>query len=170
MKILLFITTIDNLLNIEKDNDYEKLINNLEKLKEINKYDAVYISICDYTQNSILLFSCIRKILEIIRNKDIYFGRQFLNDVYYNDIKSGALLYENGKLDKINEIIKYIKDLSKDVSEIEIITIDNDINRNEYKNKINSIGNHAFSLLNSGDENIFLENLYKIKKLQLTKN
>ncbi len=170
MKILLFITTIDNLLNIEKDNDYEKLINNLEKLKEINNYDAVYISICDYTQNSILLFSCIRKILEKISNKDIYFGRQFLNDVYYNDIKSGALLYENGKLDKINEIIKYIKDLSKDASEIEIITIDNDININEYKNKINSIGNYAFSLLNSGDENIFLENLYKIKKLQLTKN
>lgn len=171
MKILLFVTSIYNTLDKENKEDYEKLVENLEKIQDANGYDLVYISFCDNTENKNVLLFYIRKLADKIRDKRIYFGEQFLGDVHYKDINSGAILYEDGDLNKLKEIINYSKRLKDDNNEVELIITDGNMNIKNYKDELNNSGIEPFTLISGKtslkDINSHLEKLYDIKNKEL---
>lgn len=171
MRILLFITDINNTFDIVNKEDYINLINILNKLKNIGNYDMCYISFCDYTENKDILMKHIRYISNNIDNKQIYFGKQFLGDVYYNDIKSGAILYKKKLLNKTKEILNYVKEFIINGDELEVIIVDNNINILEIAKELNFYGISPFSLISKPESieklNIYLENLYNLKKKEL---
>lgn len=171
MKILLFVTSIYNTLDEEDKEDYEKLVENLEKIQDINGYDLVYISFCDNTENRNVLLFHIRKLADKIRDKRIYFGEQFLGDVHYKDINSGSILYEDGNLNKLKEIINYSERLKDDKNEVELIIGDGNMNIKNYKDELNNNGIAPFTLISGKtslkDINDHLEKLYDIKNKEL---
>lgn len=168
MKILLFSTSIYNTLDKACEEDYEKLVENLEKIQNINGNDIVYISLCDNTENRNILLSHIRKIASKLTDKKIYFGEQFLGDVHYKDINSGALLYNDNHLNKLEEIINYTKRLEEEGNEVELIIADSDMNIKKYKNELNNNLIGPFTLITGkmtlGAINTMLENLYHTKE------
>lgn len=172
MKILLFVISIYNTLDDEGNEDYEKLVENLEKIQDANGHDLVYISFCDNTENRNILLFHIKKLADKIRDKRIYFGEQFLGDVHYKDINSGAILYENGYLNKLKEIINYSKRLKDDNNEVELIIVDGyDMAIKNYKDELNNSGIAPFTLISGKtslkDINNYLEKLYDIKNKEL---
>lgn len=171
MKILLFVTSIYNTLDDCSKEDYEKLVENLEKIRDINQYDAIYISFFDNTENRNVLLFHIRKLVDIIRDKHIYFGEQFLGDVHYKDINGGAILYENGHLNKLEEIIDYSKRLKNSENEVELIIADGDMDIKNYKKELNTNGIAPFTLISGkislNEVNNYLEGLYNIKEKRL---
>ena len=108
MKILLFITSIYNTLGNENDDSYKNLIDNLEKIREINNNDITIISFCDNTENRNIMLFYARKLLKHIKDKNIIFGNQLLGNVYYNNLEDGAIMYNNPNMDKIDKINDYI--------------------------------------------------------------
>ena len=174
MKILLFITSINNTLDIGSEEDYEKLVSNLDKIREINEDDLIYISFCDDTPNRAVMLSYARKIADKIKDKYIYFGEQFLGDVHYKDINSSALLYSDGKLDKLSEITNYVKKLQDNGNQVELIVADGDMDINKYKKVLTKEIDSEFTLLCNDNTvkkiNEFLDNLYFIKKKRLQPN
>lgn len=171
MKILLFITSINKTLDNSNKKDYIDLINNLEKIISTNNDDLAYISFCDNTENKNIILYHIRNIIDEINDKPIYLGKQFLGNVYYNDIKSGALLYKNGKLNMIEEIINYADEIRNNENNIELIIVDNEINEYEYKRELNKNSLGPFTLIKGttslSEVNENLESLYNIKKKEL---
>lgn len=173
MKILLFVTSIYKTLDDGIEGDYKRLVENLEKIQNINEDDIVYISFCDNTQNRDILLFHIRKLADKIIDKHIYFGEQFLGDVHYKDINSGAILYENNNLNKLKEIINYSKKLKDNGNDVELIIADGDMNIESYKNELNNSDIAPFTLISGKTSlkeiNYYLEKLYdlKEKKLQL---
>lgn len=168
MKILLFLTSIYNTLDNECEEDYEKLIENLEKIQNINENDIVYISFCDNTENRNILLYHIRKLADKLTDKKIYFGEQFLGDIHYKDINSGALLYNNHNLNKLDEIIDYTKRLEHEGNEVELIIADGEMNIKKYKNELNNNLIGPFTLITGkmtlSTINTELENLYNLKE------
>lgn len=174
MKILLFVTSIYNTLDNAIEEDYNKLIENLEKIQDINEFDAVYISFCDNTENRNVMLLHARKLLDKLINKHIYFGEQFLGDVHYKDINKGAILYKNQHLNKIEEIINYVKRLENSENEVELIIADSEMNIKKYKSKLNNNSIEPFTLISGNmtlkDINHYLENLYSFKKKSFSRN
>lgn len=174
MRILLFITSIYNTLDNDSKENYNKLINTLEKIKELNNDDIIYISFCDTTENRNIIISHLRKMIHKIEDKTVYPGNQFLGDVYYKYINGGAILYKDKKFNKLNEIINYVKELENEGNQIDLIVSDGNMNINEYEEKLKQELTCPYSFIynaNTIEEVIdCLESIYDVKqkKLQLT--
>lgn len=171
MRILLFITSIKDTLTNSGEKDYNKLINKLDKIRRLNNDDIVFISFCDTTDNKNVMLFHARKMIDNMLGKKIFFGEQFLGDVHYNDLYGGAILYKNHKLDKINEIVKYIKKVQNN-NEVEVIIADGNMDINEYKNKLkkelNCPCSFIYNVSNLREINETLDELYEIKEKGLT--
>lgn len=129
MKILLTVFGVyDTLENID-DEIFKEIISKIKQVKEINNNDVILISFCDNTENKDIFMYYLRNITD---DNEILIGRQYLNNVYYNDIlKSGALLY-NDKLSKEEKVYNYVKEFIENKNEIDLYYIDNNIDTEKF--------------------------------------
>ena len=101
MKILLTVFGVYNTLENVDDEVFKEIIDKIKQVKEINNDDVILISFCDNTENKDIFMYYLRN---ITNDNEILIGRQFLNNVYYNDIvKSGALLYNDFLTYSVNQ-------------------------------------------------------------------
>ena len=107
MKILLTVFGVyDTLENIDGE-VFKEIIDKIKQVKKIKNDDIILISFCDDTENKDVFMYYLRN---ITNDNEILIGRQYLNNVYYNDIlKSGALLYDD-KLIKEEKVYNYVKE------------------------------------------------------------
>ena len=168
MKILLFVTSIKNTLINGEEKDYKNLINNIDKIMELNDNDLAFISFCDATENRNVMLFHARKMINYMNGKRIFFGEQFLGDVHYKDLDSGALVYKNLKLNKINEIINYVKKMQSNGNNVEIIVADGNMDIDEYKEEfkknLNCPCSFIYNIFNVREINDTLTELYEIKE------
>lgn len=129
MKILLTVFSVyDTLENIDGE-VFKKIIDKIRQIKEINNDDVILISFCDDTENKDVFMYYLRNITD---DNEILIGRQYLNNVYYNDIlKSGALLYDE-KLSKDKKVYNYVKEFIENKNEIDLYYIDNNIDTEKF--------------------------------------
>lgn len=129
MKILLTVFGVyDTLENIDGE-VFKKIIDKIRQIKEIKNDDIILISFCDNTENKDVFMYYLRNITD---DNEILIGRQYLNNVYYNDIlKSGALLY-NDKLSKEEKVYNYVKEFIENKNEIDLYYIDNNIDTEKF--------------------------------------
>lgn len=129
MKILLTVFGVyDTLENIDGE-VFKKIIDKIRQIKEIKNDDIILISFCDDTENKDVFMYYLRN---ITNDNEILIGRQYLNNVYYNDIlKSGALLYDD-KLSKEEKVYNYVKEFIENKNEIDLYYIDNNIDTEKF--------------------------------------
>ena len=107
----------------------------------------------------------------ITNDNEILIGRQYLNNIYYNDIvKSGALLYDR-KLSKEQKIFDYTAKLIENNNMVDLYYIDNSINE-EYVNDLFSVFGDKVNtnIIKNKDEEIiqkFDKELINLKKRKL---
>ena len=168
MKILLTVFGVyDTLENIDGE-VFKKIIDKIRQIKEINNDDIILISFCDDTENKDVFMYYLRN---ITNDNEILIGRQYLNNIYYNDIvKSGALLYDR-KLSKEQKIFDYTAKLIENNNMVDLYYIDGSINE-EYVNDLFSVFDDKVNtnIIKNKDEEIiqkFDKELINLKKRKL---
>lgn len=168
MKILLTVFGVYNTLENVDDEIFKEIISKIKQVKEINNDDVILISFCDNTENKDILMYYLRN---ITNDNEILIGRQYLNNIYYNDIvKSGALLYDR-KLSKEQKIFDYTAKLIENNNMVDLYYIDGSINE-EYVNDLFSVFNDKVNtnIIKNKDEEIiqkFDKELINLKKRKL---
>lgn len=155
MKILLTVFSVyDTLENIDGE-VFKKIIDKIRQIKEINNDEVILISFCDNTENKDVFMYYLRNITD---DNEILIGRQFLNNVYYNDIlKSGALLYDE-KLSKEEKIYNYVKEFIENKNEIDLYYIDNNIDTEKFNYLCSAFDNDVnVNIIKNKDEEIIHE-------------
>ena len=164
MKILLTVFGVyDTLENID-DEIFKEIISKIKQVKEINNDDVILISFCDNTENKDIFMYYLRN---ITNDNEILIGRQYLNNVYYNDIvKSGALLYDR-KLSKEQKIFDYTAKLIENNNMVDLYYIDGSINE-EYVNDLFSVFDDKVNtnIIKNKDEEIIQEIDNKINSVK----
>ena len=168
MKILLTVFGVYNTLENVDDEIFKEIISKIKQVKEINNDDVILISFCDNTENKDILMYYLRN---ITNDNEILIGRQYLNNIYYNDIvKSGALLYDR-KLSKEQKIFDYTAKLIENNNMVDLYYIDGSINE-EYVNDLFSVFDDKVNtnIIKNKDEDIiqkFDKELINLKKRKL---
>lgn len=155
MKILLTVFGVyDTLENID-DEIFIEIINKIKQVKEINNDDVILISFCDNTENKDIFMYYLRNITD---DNEILIGRQYLNNVYYNDIlKSGALLYDD-KLSKEEKVYNYVKEFIENKNEIDLYYIDNNIDTEKFNYLCSAFDNDVnINVIENKDKEIIHE-------------
>lgn len=164
MKILLTVFGVYNTLENVDDEVFKEIIDKIKQVKEINNDDVILISFCDNTENKDIFMYYLRN---ITNDNEILIGRQYLNNVYYNDIlKSGALLYDD-KLSKEEKIFDYTAKLIENNNKVDLYYIDGSIN-DEYVNDLfNVFGDKVnTNIIKNKDKEIILEIDNKINSVK----
>ncbi len=132
MRILLFVTSIYDTFEDITGEEFKKIIEKLEEIKEVENDQIILISFCDETENKNIFTYYFRNILNEIENKDIELGHQFLGNCYYKDIyNGGALLYEDN-FSKEKEIFKYVKWLKDNNNFVNLYYVDANVNNDMF--------------------------------------
>ena len=155
MKILLTVFGVyDTLENVDGE-VFKKIIDKIRQIKEINNDDVILISFCDDTENKDVFMYYLRN---ITNDNEILIGRQYLNNVYYNDIvKSGALLYDD-KLSKEEKVYNYVKEFIENKNEIDLYYIDNNIDTEKFNYLCSAFDNDVnINIIKNKDEEIIHE-------------
>lgn len=155
MKILLTVFGVyDTLENIDGE-VFKKIIDKIRQIKEIKNDDIILISFCDDTENKDVFMYYLRN---ITNDNEILIGRQYLNNVYYNDIlKSGALLY-NDKLSKEEKVYNYVKEFIENKNEIDLYYIDNNIDTEKFNYLCSAFDNDVnINVIKNKDKEIIHE-------------
>lgn len=155
MKILLTVFGVYNTLENVDDEIFKEIISKIKQVKEINNDDVILISFCDNTENKDIFMYYLRNITD---DNEILIGRQFLNNVYYNDIlKSGALLY-NDKLSKEEKVYNYVKEFIENKNEIDLYYIDNNIDTEKFNYLCSAFDNDVnINVIKNKDKEIIHE-------------
>ena len=155
MKILLTVFGVYNTLENVDGEVFKKIIDKIRQIKEINNDDVILISFCDDTENKDVFMYYLRN---ITNDNEILIGRQFLNNVYYNDIvKSGALLYDE-KLSKEEKVYNYVKEFIENKNEIDLYYIDNYLNTENFNYLYSEFDNDVtINIIKNKDEEIIHE-------------
>lgn len=174
MKILLFATSIKDTFDNGNYLDYKNLVDILEKIRILNNNDIAFISFCDNTENKNIMLFHARKLIDHTIKKKVFFGEQFLGDVYYSGLDGGAIMYNDKKMDKLDKIIKYAKKIESNGNEVELIIADGNMDVDEYKERIKKELSCPCSLIynvsNVSEINETLNELYNIKEKKLQLN
>ena len=155
MKILLTVFGVyDTLENVDGE-VFKKIIDKIRQIKEIKNDDIILISFCDDTENKDIFMYYLRN---ITNDNEILIGRQYLNNVYYNDIlKSGALLYDE-KLSKEEKGYNYVKEFIENKNEIDLYYIDNNIDTEKFNYLCSAFDNDVnINIIKNKDEEIIHE-------------
>ena len=155
MKILLTVFGVyDTLENVDGE-VFKKIIDKIRQIKEIKNDDIILISFCDDTENKDVFMYYLRN---ITNDNEILIGRQYLNNVYYNDIlKSGALLYDD-KLSKEEKVYNYVKEFIENKNEIDLYYIDNNIDTEKFNYLCSAFDNVVnINIIKNKDEEIIHE-------------
>ena len=155
MKILLTVFGVYNTLENVDDEIFKEIISKIKQVKEINNDDVILISFCDNTENKDIFMYYLRNITD---DNEILIGRQYLNNVYYNDIlKSGALLY-NDKLSKEEKVYNYVKEFIENKNEIDLYYIDNNIDTEKFNYLCSAFDNDVnINVIKNKDKEIIHE-------------
>ena len=155
MKILLTVFGVYNTLENIDGEVFKKIIDKIRQIKEIKNDDIILISFCDDTENKDVFMYYLRN---ITNDNEILIGRQFLNNVYYNDIvKSGALLYDE-KLSKEEKVYNYVKEFIENKNEIDLYYIDNYLNTENFNYLYSEFDNDVtINIIKNKDEKIIHE-------------
>ena len=155
MKILLTVFGVyDTLENVDGE-VFKEIIDKIRQIKEINSDDVILISFCDDTENKDVFMYYLRN---ITNDNEILIGRQYLNNVYYNDIlKSGALLYDD-KLSKEEKVYNYVKEFIENKNEIDLYYIDNNIDTEKFNYLCSAFDNDVnINIIKNKDKEIIHE-------------
>lgn len=155
MKILLTVFGVyDTLENVDGE-VFKKIIDKIRQIKEIKNDDIILISFCDDTENKDVFMYYLRN---ITNDNEILIGRQYLNNVYYNDIlKSGALLYDD-KLSKEEKVYNYVKEFIENKNEIDLYYIDNNIDTEKFNYLCSAFDNDVnINIIENKDKEIIHE-------------
>lgn len=155
MKILLTVFGVyDTLENVDGE-VFKKIIDKIRQIKEIKNDDIILISFCDDTENKDVFMYYLRN---ITNDNEILIGRQYLNNVYYNDIlKSGALLYDD-KLSKEEKVYNYVKEFIENKNEIDLYYIDNNIDTEKFNYLCSAFDNDVnINIIKNKDKEIIHE-------------
>ena len=155
MKILLTVFGVyDTLENVDGE-VFKKIIDKIRQIKEIKNDDIILISFCDDTENKDVFMYYLRNINS---DNEILIGRQYLNNVYYNDIlKSGALLYDE-KLSKEEKVYNYVKEFIENKNEIDLYYIDNNIDTEKFNYLCSAFDNDVnINIIENKDKEIIHE-------------
>ena len=155
MKILLTVFGVyDTLENVDGE-VFKKIIDKIRQIKEIKNDDVILISFCDDTENKDVFMYYLRN---ITNDNEILIGRQYLNNVYYNDIvKSGALLYDE-KLSKEEKVYNYVKEFIENKNEIDLYYIDNNIDTEKFNYLCSAFDNDVnINIIKNKDKEIIHE-------------
>lgn len=164
MKILLTVFGVYNTLENVDDEIFKEIISKIKQVKEINNDNVILISFCDNTENKDIFMYYLRN---ITNDNEILIGRQYLNNIYYNDIvKSGALLYDR-KLSKEQKIFDYTAKLIENNNMVDLYYIDGSINE-EYVNDLFSVFDDRVNtnIIKNKDEEIIQEIDNKINSVK----
>ena len=155
MKILLTVFGVYNTLENVDGEVFKKIIDKIRQIKEISNDDVILISFCDDTENKDVFMYYLRN---ITNDNEILIGRQYLNNVYYNDIvKSGALLYDD-KLSKEEKVYNYVKEFIENKNEIDLYYIDNNIDTEKFNYLCSAFDNDVnINIIKNKDEEIIHE-------------
>lgn len=155
MKILLTVFGVYNTLENVDGEVFKKIIDKIRQIKEINNDDVILISFCDDTENKDVFMYYLRN---ITNDNEILIGRQYLNNVYYNDIlKSGALLYDD-KLSKEEKVYNYVKEFIENKNEIDLYYIDNNIDTEKFNYLCSAFDNDVnINIIKNKDKEIIHE-------------
>lgn len=155
MKILLTVFGVYNTLENVDDEVFKEIIDKIKQVKEINNDDIILISFCDNTENKDIFMYYLRN---ITNDNEILIGRQYLNNVYYNDIlKSGALLYDD-KLSKEEKVYNYVKEFIENKNEIDLYYIDNNIDTEKFNYLCSTFDNDVnINIIENKDKEIIHE-------------
>lgn len=155
MKILLTVFGVYNTLENVDGEVFKKIIDKIRQIKEIKNDDIILISFCDDTENKDVFMYYLRN---ITNDNEILIGRQFLNNVYYNDIvKSGALLYDD-KLSKEEKVYNYVKEFIENKNEIDLYYIDNNIDTEKFNYLCSAFDNDVnINVIKNKDKEIIHE-------------
>lgn len=155
MKILLTVFGVYNTLENVDDEVFKEIIGKIKQIKEINNDDVILISFCDNTENKDVFMYYLRN---ITNDNEILIGRQYLNNVYYNDIlKSGALLYDD-KLSKEEKVYNYVKEFIENKNEIDLYYIDNNIDTEKFNYLCSAFDNDVnINIIKNKDKEIIHE-------------
>lgn len=155
MKILLTVFGVYNTLENVDVEVFKKIIDKIRQIKEISNDDVILISFCDDTENKDVFMYYLRN---ITNDNEILIGRQYLNNVYYNDIvKSGALLYDD-KLSKEEKVYNYVKEFIENKNEIDLYYIDNNIDTEKFNYLCSAFDNDVnINIIKNKDEEIIHE-------------
>ena len=155
MKILLTVFGVYNTLENVDDEVFKEIIDKIKQVKEINNDDIILISFCDNTENKDIFMYYLRN---ITNDNEILIGRQYLNNVYYNDIlKSGALLYDD-KLSKEEKVYNYVKEFIENKNKIDLYYIDNNIDTEKFNYLCSTFDNDVnINIIENKDKEIIHE-------------
>lgn len=155
MKILLTVFGVYNTLENVDDEVFKEIIDKIKQVKEINNDDVILISFCDNTENKDIFMYYLRN---ITNDNEILIGRQYLNNVYYNDIlKSGALLYDD-KLSKEEKVYNYVKEFIENKNKIDLYYIDNNIDTEKFNYLCSTFDNDVnINIIENKDKEIIHE-------------
>lgn len=155
MKILLTVFGVYNTLENVDDEVFKEIISKIKQVKEINNDDIILISFCDNTENKDVFMYYLRNITD---DNEILIGRQFLNNIYYNDIvKSGALLYDD-KLSKEEKVYNYVKEFIENKNKIDLYYIDNNIDTEKFNYLCSTFDNDVnINIIENKDKEIIHE-------------
>lgn len=155
MKILLTVFGVYNTLENVDDEIFKEIISKIKQVKEINNDDVILISFCDNTENKDIFMYYLRNITD---DNEILIGRQYLNNVYYNNIlKSGALLYDD-KLSKEEKVYNYVKEFIENKNEIDLYYIDNNIDTEKFNYLCSAFDNDVnINVIKNKDKEIIHE-------------
>ena len=155
MKILLTVFGVYNTLENVDDEVFKEIISKIKQVKEINNDDIILISFCDNTENKDVFMYYLRNITD---DNEILIGRQYLNNVYYNDIlKSGALLYDD-KLSKEEKVYNYVKEFIENKNKIDLYYIDNNIDTEKFNYLCSTFDNDVnINIIENKDKEIIHE-------------
>lgn len=155
MKILLTVFGVYNTLENVDGEVFKKIIDKIRQIKEIKNDDIILISFCDDTENKDVFMYYLRN---ITNDNEILIGRQYLNNVYYNDIlKSGALLYDD-KLSKEEKVYNYVKEFIENKNEIDLYYIDNNIDTEKFNYLCSAFDNDVnINIIKNKDKEIIHE-------------
>ena len=155
MKILLTVFGVYNTLENVDYEVFKEIIDKIKQVKEINNDDIILISFCDNTENKDIFMYYLRN---ITNDNEILIGRQYLNNVYYNDIlKSGALLYDD-KLSKEEKVYNYVKEFIENKNEIDLYYIDNNIDTEKFNYLCSTFDNDVnINIIENKDKEIIHE-------------
>lgn len=155
MKILLTVFGVYNTLENVDDEVFKEIIDKIKQVKEINNDDVILISFCDNTENKDIFMYYLRN---ITNDNEILIGRQYLNNVYYNDIlKSGALFYDD-KLSKEEKVYNYVKEFIENKNKIDLYYIDNNIDTEKFNYLCSTFDNDVnINIIENKDKEIIHE-------------
>lgn len=140
MRILLFVSDIMGTIDLAKDEDLERLAEQLNLLKGKSGADEVLFCLCTGDSSTDYLKRHYQKIKPILEKAGIVMARQFYNNGYLENGSLGKEIVrdQDGSINKIETIISYARQLQSDSEVVAVYYTDDSAVFNATKGYVES--------------------------------